>query len=75
MALPSYSSDEDFLGSLGITLDEVDLMADADTHASKTGIFAQVPVGLVNQMMELFLGMQQELAAAWTQIALRRPRR
>ncbi|KDP20490.1 hypothetical protein JCGZ_05372 [Jatropha curcas] len=28
-----------------------------------------VPDGLVNQMMELVLGMQQELAAAWTQIA------
>ncbi|KDP22630.1 hypothetical protein JCGZ_02825 [Jatropha curcas] len=41
MALPSYSSDEDFLGSLGISLDEVDLMADADTHASMTGIFTQ----------------------------------
>ncbi|KDP25966.1 hypothetical protein JCGZ_22995 [Jatropha curcas] len=41
MALPSYNSDEDFFGSLGISLDEVDLMADADTHASMTGIFAQ----------------------------------
>ncbi|KDP25697.1 hypothetical protein JCGZ_24197 [Jatropha curcas] len=29
----------------------------------------EVPDGLVNQMMELILGMQQELAAAWTQIA------
>ncbi|KDP22038.1 hypothetical protein JCGZ_02996 [Jatropha curcas] len=40
----------------------------------------EVPVGLVTQMMELVLGMQQELAAAWTQIAFddqrrRRPRR
>ena len=40
----------------------------------------QVPVGLVNQMMELILGLQQEVAAAWTQIAFddqrrRRPRR
>ncbi|KDP41041.1 hypothetical protein JCGZ_03573 [Jatropha curcas] len=34
-------SDEDFLESLGISLNEVDLMADADTHASMTGIFAQ----------------------------------
>ncbi|KDP21879.1 hypothetical protein JCGZ_03523 [Jatropha curcas] len=34
-------SDEDFLGSLGISLDEVDLMADADAHASMTGVFAQ----------------------------------
>ncbi|KDP36018.1 hypothetical protein JCGZ_09984 [Jatropha curcas] len=39
----------------------------------------EVPVGLINQMMELFLGMQQELAAAWTQTAFddergRRPR-
>ncbi|KDP27406.1 hypothetical protein JCGZ_20836 [Jatropha curcas] len=59
-------SDEDFLGSLGISLDEADLMADADTHASMTGIFAQVPVELVNQMMELIFGLQQEVAAAWT---------
>ncbi|KDP22749.1 hypothetical protein JCGZ_01983 [Jatropha curcas] len=40
----------------------------------------EVPDGLVNQMMELVLRMQQELAAAWTQIAFddqrrRRPRR
>ncbi|KDP24944.1 hypothetical protein JCGZ_24437 [Jatropha curcas] len=41
MTSPSYGSDEDFLGSLGISLDEADLMADADTHASMTGIFAQ----------------------------------
>ncbi|KDP20242.1 hypothetical protein JCGZ_09863 [Jatropha curcas] len=26
----------------------------------------EVPVGLVNQMMELVLGMQQELTAAWS---------
>ncbi|KDP26314.1 hypothetical protein JCGZ_22323 [Jatropha curcas] len=34
-------SDEDFLESMGISLDDVDLTADADTHASVTGIFAQ----------------------------------
>jgi len=39
----------------------------------------QVPVGLVNQMMELILGLQQEVAVAWTQMAFddqrrRRPR-
>ncbi|KDP37877.1 hypothetical protein JCGZ_06384 [Jatropha curcas] len=39
----------------------------------------EVPVGLVNQMMELILGLQQEVAMAWTQIAFddqrsRRPR-
>ncbi|KDP25696.1 hypothetical protein JCGZ_24196 [Jatropha curcas] len=34
-------NDDDFLESCGISLDEVDLMADADTHASMTGIFAQ----------------------------------
>ncbi|KDP36063.1 hypothetical protein JCGZ_10315 [Jatropha curcas] len=33
-------SDEDFLASLGISLDDVNLTADADTHASVTGIFA-----------------------------------
>ncbi|KDP31672.1 hypothetical protein JCGZ_15275 [Jatropha curcas] len=41
MASPSYSSDEDFLESLGISVDDVNLAADADTHASMTGIFAQ----------------------------------
>ncbi|KDP24583.1 hypothetical protein JCGZ_26552 [Jatropha curcas] len=35
-------SDEDFLESLGISLDEVNVMAGADTHASVTGIYAQV---------------------------------
>ncbi|KDP23789.1 hypothetical protein JCGZ_00121 [Jatropha curcas] len=40
----------------------------------------EVPDGLVNQMMELVLGMQQELTTAWTQMAYddqrsRRPRR
>ncbi|KDP37281.1 hypothetical protein JCGZ_08639 [Jatropha curcas] len=35
----------------------------------------EVPDGLVNQMMELVLGMQQELAAAWTQIAFDDQRR
>ncbi|KDP24956.1 hypothetical protein JCGZ_24307 [Jatropha curcas] len=34
-------SGEDFLESLGISLDDVDLTADVDTHASVTGIFAQ----------------------------------
>ncbi|KDP45549.1 hypothetical protein JCGZ_18174 [Jatropha curcas] len=45
-----------------------------------TCLLEQVPDGLVNQMMELILGMQQEPAVAWTQIAFddqrsRRPRR
>ncbi|KDP31668.1 hypothetical protein JCGZ_15224 [Jatropha curcas] len=34
-------SDADFLASLGISLDDVDLTAAADTHAFVTGIFAQ----------------------------------
>ncbi|KDP28992.1 hypothetical protein JCGZ_19536 [Jatropha curcas] len=34
-------SGEDFLESLGISLDDVDLTTDADTYASVTGIFAQ----------------------------------
>ncbi|KDP35047.1 hypothetical protein JCGZ_11208 [Jatropha curcas] len=108
-------SDEDFLGSLGLSLDKVNVTADADTHASVTGIYAQatgplhpglanlglpysipyyppdgtlafrevslesvdrlnlppediteVPIGLVSQMMELILGMQQELTSSWT---------
>ncbi|KDP24864.1 hypothetical protein JCGZ_25148 [Jatropha curcas] len=32
---------EDFLGSLGISLEEVNLTVDANTHASVTGVFAQ----------------------------------
>ncbi|KDP20508.1 hypothetical protein JCGZ_05323 [Jatropha curcas] len=36
-------SGEDFLESLGISLDDVDLTVDADTHTSVTGIFAQDP--------------------------------
>ncbi|KDP20610.1 hypothetical protein JCGZ_04195 [Jatropha curcas] len=40
MTSPGHSSDEDFLESLGISLDP-DLTADADTHASVTGIYAQ----------------------------------
>ncbi|KDP37637.1 hypothetical protein JCGZ_07837 [Jatropha curcas] len=40
----------------------------------------EVPIGLVNQMMELILGMQQELTSSWTHRAFddqrrRRPRR
>ncbi|KDP23027.1 hypothetical protein JCGZ_01749 [Jatropha curcas] len=34
-------SGEDFLGSLGVSLEEVNLTVDANTHASVTGIFAQ----------------------------------
>ncbi|KDP25949.1 hypothetical protein JCGZ_23003 [Jatropha curcas] len=34
MTSPSHSSDEDFLESFGISLDEVNVTADADTHAS-----------------------------------------
>ncbi|KDP42362.1 hypothetical protein JCGZ_01938 [Jatropha curcas] len=36
-------SSEDYLESLGISLDEVNLTADAVTHASVTGIFAKDP--------------------------------
>ncbi|KDP44644.1 hypothetical protein JCGZ_19680 [Jatropha curcas] len=43
MTSSGHSSDEDFLESLGISLD-TDLTADADTHASVTGIYAQ-PIG------------------------------
>ncbi|KDP27522.1 hypothetical protein JCGZ_20135 [Jatropha curcas] len=35
-------SDEDFLGSLGISLDEVNVTANVDTHASVTGVYAQM---------------------------------
>ncbi|KDP20362.1 hypothetical protein JCGZ_06439 [Jatropha curcas] len=41
MTSSDHSSDEDFLESLGISLD-IDLTADADTHAFVTGIYAQV---------------------------------
>ncbi|KDP21606.1 hypothetical protein JCGZ_03592 [Jatropha curcas] len=34
-------SDEDFLESLGISLDEVNVTTDVDTHASVTGVYAQ----------------------------------
>ncbi|KDP20307.1 hypothetical protein JCGZ_07836 [Jatropha curcas] len=40
MAYSGHSSDEDFLESLGISLD-TDFTADADTHASVTGIYAR----------------------------------
>ncbi|KDP21610.1 hypothetical protein JCGZ_03596 [Jatropha curcas] len=42
MASSSYSSDEDFLESLGISLDEIRVIADVDTHASVTGVYAQI---------------------------------
>ncbi|KDP22953.1 hypothetical protein JCGZ_01761 [Jatropha curcas] len=41
MTSPSHNNDEDFLESLGISLEEVNVTADADTHASVTGIYAQ----------------------------------
>ncbi|KDP30287.1 hypothetical protein JCGZ_17157 [Jatropha curcas] len=41
MTSPSHSSDENFLESLGISLDEIRVTADADTHASVTGVYAQ----------------------------------
>ncbi|KDP34608.1 hypothetical protein JCGZ_12637 [Jatropha curcas] len=79
MTSSGHSNDEDFLESLGISLD-TDLTADADTHASMIGIYTQVPDGLVSQMMELILGMEPELSSAWTLRAFddqrrRRPRR
>ena len=40
-------SGEEYLESLGISLDEVKLTVDADTHASVTGIFAQVSLLLL----------------------------
>ncbi|KDP26292.1 hypothetical protein JCGZ_22428 [Jatropha curcas] len=41
MTPSGYSSDEDFLESLGISLDEIRVTADVDTHASDTGVYAQ----------------------------------
>ncbi|KDP34429.1 hypothetical protein JCGZ_12789 [Jatropha curcas] len=41
MVSPSHSSDEDFLASLGISLEDANVTADADTHTSVTGIYAQ----------------------------------
>ncbi|KDP33271.1 hypothetical protein JCGZ_13522 [Jatropha curcas] len=43
MASSGYSSDEDFLESLGISLDEIRVTADVDSHASVTGVYAQDP--------------------------------
>ncbi|KDP37382.1 hypothetical protein JCGZ_06836 [Jatropha curcas] len=40
MTSSDHNNDEDFLESLGISLD-TDLTADADTHASVTGIYAK----------------------------------
>ncbi|KDP31733.1 hypothetical protein JCGZ_14890 [Jatropha curcas] len=37
--------------------------------------FREVPVGLINQMMELMLGMQQELSSSWTREAYNDQRR
>ncbi|KDP20553.1 hypothetical protein JCGZ_04956 [Jatropha curcas] len=44
MTSSSHSSDEGFLESLGISLEEVNVTADADTHASVTGIYAQAEI-------------------------------
>ncbi|KDP24933.1 hypothetical protein JCGZ_24414 [Jatropha curcas] len=41
MTSPSHSSDEDFLASLGVSLEDADVTADADTHASITDIYAR----------------------------------
>ncbi|KDP30325.1 hypothetical protein JCGZ_18162 [Jatropha curcas] len=41
MVSPSHSNDKDFLECLGISLEEANVTADADTHASVTGIYAQ----------------------------------
>ena len=53
MTSPGHSSDEDFLGSLGISLD-TDLTADADTHASVTGIYAQVSLLFSRKSVSFF---------------------
>jgi len=45
--MAGYSSDEDLLESLGISLDDANLAVEADTHASVTGIFAQVSSSLI----------------------------
>ncbi|KDP22024.1 hypothetical protein JCGZ_03026 [Jatropha curcas] len=41
MVSPSHSSDEDFLASLGISLEDANVTADAETHASVTGVYAR----------------------------------
>ncbi|KDP20364.1 hypothetical protein JCGZ_06441 [Jatropha curcas] len=41
MTSPSHSSDEDFLASLGVSLEDANVTADTDTHASVTGIYAR----------------------------------
>ncbi|KDP22925.1 hypothetical protein JCGZ_01922 [Jatropha curcas] len=55
-------------------------LENVDRLALPSEDITEVPVGLVNQMMELILGLQQEVAVAWTQMAFddqrrRRPRR
>ncbi|KDP43334.1 hypothetical protein JCGZ_26592 [Jatropha curcas] len=59
MTSPGHSSDEDFLESLGISLD-TDLTADANTHASMTGIYAQIQAGRADG----YLGGQIHFVAA-----------
>ncbi|KDP25150.1 hypothetical protein JCGZ_24250 [Jatropha curcas] len=41
MTSPSHSSDEDFLASLGVSLEDADVTADVNTHTSVTGIYAR----------------------------------
>ncbi|KDP25991.1 hypothetical protein JCGZ_22970 [Jatropha curcas] len=49
-----HSSDEDFLESLGISL-ALALPAAADTHASVTGIYAQVEVGAMSARLQRWI--------------------
>ncbi|KDP21889.1 hypothetical protein JCGZ_03374 [Jatropha curcas] len=72
-SIPYYPPD----GTLAfreVSLESVDRLALPPEDITK------VPIGLVNQMMELILGMQQELTSSWTHRAFddqrrRRPRR
>ncbi|KDP24424.1 hypothetical protein JCGZ_26572 [Jatropha curcas] len=55
MTSPSHSSDEDFLASLGVSLEEANVTADADTHASVTGIYAQAEIGPLTARLQSWI--------------------
>ncbi|KDP24030.1 hypothetical protein JCGZ_26724 [Jatropha curcas] len=65
-------SDEDFLESLGISLDEVNVTVDADTHASVTGIYAQMGINQTVPIVDgtsadstITLGVTRAVLRAW----------
>ncbi|KDP31477.1 hypothetical protein JCGZ_15428 [Jatropha curcas] len=64
MTSSSHSSDEGFLESLGIYLEEVNVTADADTHASVTGIYAQSVLSGLLRHFDMGRSSHKELLGA-----------